>query len=105
MMQDRWYERPPPQFITAVLIATLVFVLVNPLMANERVFGQDPWHTFALLLPVMAALAFLHFSVPRHQRASIARYCLRVVGVSLLAYAAAAIVLVVAVVAITGEFI
>lgn len=104
-MQHRWHARPAPQFVAAVLVAALVFVLVNPFMANERVFGKDPGHTIALLLPAIAAFAFLHFSVPLEQRASIARYCLRVVVVAVMAYAAAAVVLVIAVIVMTGEFI
>jgi hypothetical protein len=74
-------------------------------MSNDRVFGQAPLHIVAFLLPALATVAFLHFAVPRGERASILQYCLRVFAASALAYAVAAVMLVVTVVAVTGEFI
>ena len=92
-------------FAAAVFVAALGHLLVNPLMANDRVFGRDPWATVALFLPALAALAFLHVAVPRDERASVLKYGLRVVVASVLAYAVAVVILIVAVVALTGEFI
>jgi hypothetical protein len=74
-------------------------------MSNDRIFGKAPWSTIALVLPALAAGAFLHFAVPREDRSSLLKYCVRVVGASVVAYAAAASILVFAVIAITGEFI
>jgi hypothetical protein len=105
MSRAQWYTRPFPLFVTAVFVAAIGLVVVNPFMANDRLFGRDPMHTVAFFLPALATVAFLHLAVPREERASVLRYCLRVFGVCLLAYATAAVMLLVAIFALTGELI
>ena len=105
MIRNPWYTRPAPQFVAAVGICALAFIVINPFMSNDSIFGKEPLATVALVLPAIATVAFLHFAVPREQRASPLQYGLRVFGASALAYFVAAVVMVGAVIAVTGEFI
>ena len=105
MSRDQWYSRPVPRFLSAVVVAALALVLVNPFMSNDRIFGHAPWSIIAPVLPALAALAFLHFATPYEQRSSLLRYGLRVLAVSAFAYATAAVILVILVLVVTGELI
>ncbi len=105
MSRTRWYARPAPQFVAAVAVAAIGLVVINPFMANGRIFGREPLATVAFFLPALATIAFLHFAVPREERGSPLRYGLRIFGASALAYALAVVVLVGTVIALTGEFI
>ena len=105
MSRIRWYTKPLPLFVAAVLVTGLGLAVVNPFMANDRFFGRDPWHTVAFFVPAFVTIFFLHYAVPHEERASVLQYCLRVFGTCALAYAVAVVLMVVTVVAVTGELI
>lgn len=103
MNRNLWHTRTVPRFVAAAAIAALGLVVINPFMANGRIFGQGPLATIAFFLPLLATVAFLHFAAPRAQRSTPLRYGLRVLGAAVLAYAAAVVALLATALAVTGE--